>query len=167
MDTQAVREIQEALRYLSFYDPRLMPVTVDGIYSSQTTDAVRIFQTLNDLEPTGNVDRATWEELRDSIADLRNQKPFSVDIFPYPDYHLQPNTATRTVAFIQLMLQELSDYYKNIHYVEATGIYDENTVEQIRTIQSLHRLEPNGVLNTDTWDVLATLFQNRFDTVKR
>jgi len=167
MDTLSIREIQEALRYISFYDPRLSPLAVDGIYSPQTEQAVRIFQTLNDLEVTGTVDKATWEELRDSADDYRSASPLSVDIFPHPDYILRPNETAAIVSFIQLMLQELSAVYANIPYTKVSGIYDDNTVEQIRNIQALHRLIPDGNVNLATWNVLVTLYRNRSDTAKR
>ena len=91
MDREIIIEIQEALRTLSFFDPRMMPIAVDGIYSRQTAQAVTIFQTLNDLEPTGEVDTATWEELHDSVRDVRGEPPMMLDVFPHPAYSLRPD----------------------------------------------------------------------------
>ncbi len=167
MDEQIVREIQEALRALSFVDPRLIPLAVDGIFGSQTAEAVRIFQTLYGLEPTGEVDRATWEELRDSADELRVSPPNPLAVFPHPAYVLRPDEETSVASFVQLILRELSAYYSNIGTVDVSGIYDPETVNEVRNIQKMHRLEENGLLDLDTWNVLSTLFNNRFDTVKR
>ena len=167
MDTQNIREIQDSLRLLSFYDPRLIPITVDGIYSHQTAEAVRVFQTLNGLNPTGVVDEATWEELRDAADERRNYALSAVFVFPHKDYILYPDETNVTAGFIQLILQELSAYYDNVNTVTASGTYDAQTVKEIQNIQKLHRLEPDGHVDRVTWNVLTTLFNNRFDTVRR
>ncbi len=167
MDTQVVKEIQEALRLLSFYDPRLIPVAVDGVYGHQTADAVRIFQTLYGLNPTGEVDNATWEELRDSANERRTPPPSALYVFPHPEYVLEPDETNVTVGLIQLILQELSRYYNNIKAVDASGTYDAATVKEIQNIQKLHRLEDDGKVNLETWNVLSVLFNNRFDTTRR
>lgn len=41
------------------------PVPISGIYTPQTVEAVRIFQSANGLEPTGTADRGTWQRLSD------------------------------------------------------------------------------------------------------
>ncbi len=167
MNTQTIREIQETLRLLSFYDPRLNPIAVDGIYRSQTAEAVRIFQTLYGLDPTGEVDDATWEELRDSANERRSPMPSALFVIPHPDFILYPGDTHITASFIQLLIRELSDFYSNIQAVNTSGVYDEDTVNEIRNIQRLHRLEASGNVDRTTWNVLATLFNNRFDPSRR
>ena len=167
MDTQRVREIQESLRTLSFYDLRLLPIAVDGLYSRQTAEAVRIFQVLNDLNPSGIVDEATWEELRDAAAERRVASPTALSVFPHEDFVLYPNDTNVTAAFLQLILQELSTYYSNVNTIRTSGTYDEQTVKEIQNIQQLHRLEDNGNVDLATWNVLTTLFNNRFDSARR
>jgi len=56
-----VREIQEYLRYLSFYNPLLIEINVDGIYGPETEQAVRLFQRSHRMEETGRVNRPTWD----------------------------------------------------------------------------------------------------------
>lgn len=58
-----IREVQEHLRYLGFFDPILPEVGIDGIFGESTAEAVRQFQRWFDIEQTGVVDRATWELL--------------------------------------------------------------------------------------------------------
>ncbi len=56
-----IRELQEYLRYLSFYDASLPEIGVDGIYGRETAEAVAAFQELYQMDPTGRVDRVTWD----------------------------------------------------------------------------------------------------------
>ena len=167
MDTYIIREVQEYLRILSFYDPRLPPIAVDGVYSHQTREAVRIFQTLYSLNPSGEVDTDTWEQLRDTANEQHLTSPSALHAFPHPDYILYPNETNVTAGLIQQMLNELSTYYINIQTVNTSGTYDAASVTEIQNIQKLHQLEANGNVDLATWNVLATLFNNRFDSARR
>lgn len=74
-----IREIQEYLRYLSFYDTGIPEIGVDGIFGPETTEAVRQFQRWFEIEQTGRVDRATWDLLY-----ARYIAALSPDFLPLP-----------------------------------------------------------------------------------
>ena len=58
-----VRTIQEQLNTISDHYPMIPKVRVDGIFGSQTQNAVRIFQQIFYLPVTGTVDFATWYKI--------------------------------------------------------------------------------------------------------
>ena len=58
-----VRQMQEQLNRISQNFPAIPKVTADGIFGSQTAEAVRIFQRIFDLPPSGIVDYPTWYEI--------------------------------------------------------------------------------------------------------
>ena len=167
MNKPAITEAQEILRELAAYDPRLPPITVDGIYDKRTAQAIRIFQSLYGLEPTGEVDSETWNELQDSLRTAQGITPIALEVFTSPGFLVYPNTESEKIRIVQNILNTLSEYYENIRAVTVNGIYDEQTVSGIRQIQTLHRLEENGILDAATWNVLATLYNNRAEFVKR
>ncbi len=45
-------------------------IPLSGVYGAQTSDAVREFQRVNGLEPTGNADRAMWHRLAEEYNRL-------------------------------------------------------------------------------------------------
>ena len=49
------------------------PVPLSGVYGSQTADAVREFQRISGMEPTGQADRLTWLRLSDEYRRLTDQ----------------------------------------------------------------------------------------------
>ncbi len=55
--------IQELLSYIALVIPTIPPITENGIFDDKTERAVIAFQTMAGLEPTGIVDRDTWDEL--------------------------------------------------------------------------------------------------------
>ncbi len=58
-----VRQMQEQLNRIAQNYPAIPRITVDGIYGSQTADAVRTFQEIFNLPATGTVDFSTWYEI--------------------------------------------------------------------------------------------------------
>ena len=58
-----VRELQDYLAKISTRYPSIPHLATDGIFGPETTASVRAFQELNQLSPTGRVDRITWETI--------------------------------------------------------------------------------------------------------
>ena len=62
-EKDAIRNLQTYLRAQMRVDEYAPAVPIDGIFDTQTKDALIYFQNQNGLEPTGIADRATWELL--------------------------------------------------------------------------------------------------------
>lgn len=61
---KAVYQLQSWLQFLSRVNPKIMRVNPDGKYDTETENAVRQYQLLRGLTPTGIVDLNTWERLK-------------------------------------------------------------------------------------------------------
>lgn len=156
-DPADVREMQEYLRYLATHYPRIPRLAVDGIYDARTEEAVRAFQELFGLLPTGEVDETTWETL---VAEYRrliypHTRPQPIYPFPVGDHTLQLGDEGQAVWVVQVMLDTISARYSNLPRVTATGRYDRATAEAVRRLQTLFGYEPTGVVDRRTWDTLA------------
>ena len=76
-----VRHLQYMLSVLSSYISQIPPLTVDGIFGSNTRDAVLAAQRYFGLPETGIVDATTWDNIYDQFSgiettSLRNQETF-------------------------------------------------------------------------------------------
>lgn len=60
---QKVQQMQEQLNRISDNYPAIPKIAADGIYGSQTAEAVRIFQRIFNLPQTGVTDYATWYKI--------------------------------------------------------------------------------------------------------
>ena len=75
---QPVRTIQNYLNRISQAYPLIPKQVEDGIYGTNTAEAVRVFQSIFSLPQTGEVDYATWYKISDvyvgvtKIAELRS-----------------------------------------------------------------------------------------------
>ena len=66
------------------------------------------------------------------------------------------------VAAVQHMLLELHHHYSELSDVIVTGIYDEQTVNAIRTFQKKSGLPVDGNVGLLTWNALADQYNILF-----
>ena len=79
---EKVRQLQYMLAVLSSYIPSIPPVSVDGIYGSNTRAAVLASQRRFGLPETGVVDARTWDDIYDQFSGIENATFQSRETFP-------------------------------------------------------------------------------------
>lgn len=155
-----VREAQRYLRTISKYNPNIPMTAADGTYGEDTRDAVSAFQRESGLPETGEIDSRTWDELYKLykeaalfFAELESINPRAVSETP-----LTKGSAGYPVYIIQVMLNTIAQFYYNLEGAAINGIYDNETAEEIRRIQSISGLPETGDLNHATWNALARIY---------
>ena len=88
-----VRQLQYMLSVLSSYISAIPPVTVDGVYGTQTRAAVLAFQRRYQLPETGTVGEATWDAIYDQYSGIENTTLRSEERFPGGQSSVQRNRA--------------------------------------------------------------------------
>ena len=156
MERQPIRELQGYLRLLADDYPRMPQLKRDGIFGPLTTEAVREFQRQFEMEVTGVVDFKTWTQIFHAyqIADFRRHPAHHRPAFPISNQTFGSGDRGSEIAFIQIMLNDLSEAFDNIEPVRLLGIYDETTEKNIKEIQTLSRLPETGLVDEDTWNAL-------------
>lgn len=136
--------------------PRVFP---DGIFGSETTQAVIQFQQLYGLPITGIIDFDTWNALRKAYekTELKMRKPLPVYIFPDKDFVVGLNHSGDEVFVIQIMLNRLSADFSNIPFVNISGIFDLPTSEAVKSFQAAISARVTGNVDKYTWDEMARL----------
>lgn len=154
---QPVRSLQTMLRILAEDDAALSPVIPDGIYGSQTRNAVSAFQRKYGIPMTGVTDRRTWERI------VAEQTPALVRLGPAEPLRLilNPNQVLRRgerhpyLYLVQSMLVALGQIYGSITAPTITGVLDEATADALTSFQYLSALPQTGELDKITWKHLA------------
>lgn len=154
---QPVRSLQTMLRILAEDDPSLRSVIPDGIYGSQTRNAVTIFQQKYGIPATGVTDQATWERI------VAAQTPALIRLGPAEPLRLilNPNQVIRRgqqhpyLYLVQSMLLAMAQIYGSIVAPGISGILDEATADALSTFQYLSALPQTGELDKITWKHLA------------
>ncbi len=158
--TKEIYELQYMLRKIALTTGEIPLIVPDGIYDAVTREAVRTFQAANSLEPTGNINKETWdsifEKYKESVYNTTQGEP----IYPFtdPSYTSAAGERSDIIILIQLILSALSIIYDDFEDIEITGVNDEATVAALKRFQSYHGLPETGVLDKRTWDAAAKSF---------
>ena len=157
---QPVRSLQTMLRTIARIEPGQRNVMPDGIYGSQTADAVRSFQRRMGLNPTGVTDQATHEaivrEFENARVDTDPAHPVQVTL--EPGQVLRRGERHPAVYLVQSMLTVLHDLVPAISLPTHSGVLDPQTAESLASFQTYAGLPPTGELDKRTWKELALHF---------
>lgn len=165
-EVQAIRNLQRYLRQLAFFDPSLPEVPIDGIYASETREAVEIFQRNRGFAVTGEADRETWDAIYAAyrLSDRQYAKPIAVDVFyrePDPAY-IQKGDVGFHIAAVQYMLQEILPFYGDTAEIPTDGIYGDQTADAVQRFQMYADLPQSGEVDVETWNRLAMFYNEYF-----
>lgn len=162
-ENEARRNLQTYLRQLSYFDPGIPPVPIDGLRGDDTTDALISYQLSRGFEPTGIADIETWEAVyEDYLISLEeNSSPARMSVFPTNarNIELKRGDSGFVVSAIQYLLSELSLMLPT-EELSISGFYDDGTSLAIEAFQTLVALPVTGNTDKLTWDALVRLFDS-------
>lgn len=155
--SQSVRSLQTMLRLLGEAEPQLPKVIPDGVFGTQTRNAVAAFQRSRGIPVTGVVNQSTWERI---VAEYH---PASVRMLPAQPLQLilNPGQVLRRgdknpyLYIVQSMLLAMAEIYGSMSVPQITGILDIPTSEALSDFQYLSALPRTGELDKVTWKHLA------------
>ncbi len=162
-----IKELQHHLYVISRNDNRIPTVLPDGSYSGDARGAVTVFQKVHGLEPTGEVDRDTWEKIVNEFKKY-NLKPIKLDIFP-EDFILLPGSHGDLVYIIQVMLNILNREYENLPEIAIDGVYSPQMNEAVINLKELGNTDKDiEGIGAETWNMLTKKVNSRdFSKINR
>ncbi len=165
-EVAAVAQLQRFLRQISYHEPSVSPPPIDGIFASDTQQALRDFQAWQHLPVTGIADRETWERLYEHYLTSRSvhMPPRNVSVFPYlqTEIELTIGNTGFAVTVLQHMLQELGIEYSALETVTMNGFYDENTAAAVKAFQGHNNLSVTGNTDVITWNTVTDQYNTLF-----
>lgn len=156
-----VRVVQYYLSLIAVYNNAIPPVTIDGIYGSDTVQAVRSFQTEYGAEPTGVVDEETWDLMTDVYIGILDENPpryLSSEEVPYPGRVLREGDSGDAVRLIQERLNFIADFYDNVPKINVDGFFGPQTVEALNAFLTDSGLSSNGFVGPVAWDLIEDIY---------
>lgn len=152
-----VYELQSKLRRIAQINGDMSIIIADGIFGPDTEEAVREFQVIYGLPPTGTVDYATWNKVMEEYSDALYKISPGMAIFPFPNGNYVTHLGEKSdiVYIIQILLSAVAVVYDDFESIEPSGIYDTQTADAVRRFQGFNRLPETGMVDKETWDSLA------------
>lgn len=153
-----VRVLQYYLNILSYFNPALKSVIINGVFGSETLDSVKKFQAYYGLPVTGNVNNATWNTIdrvyTETLANLPKGYEGKNAKF-YPGYFLSIGMQGENVSDLQKYLNLIGKNIQEIPEIAVTGYFGKQTEDAVKTFQLLFDLPVTGSVGPVTWYQIA------------
>ena len=142
--------------------PKIYPT--DGFYDSSTTDAVRKFQEVFNLDQDGLVGRATWNQIQfiyNAVKKLYTVNSEGIRISEvttrFTD-NLLEGSSGEGVLQVQYYLSYISLFVPTVIEAALDGSYGPATANAVRSFQRTYGLEETGVVDRATWDRMENVY---------
>ena len=160
-----VQTVQIQLNRISRSFPAIPKIAdTDGVYDAATADAVRVFQSVFDLPPTGTVGEATWYRLSYIYTGVKRLSELDSEGLRYEETQrsfpaeLREGDYGEAVRAFQYYLAVVGAYYEQVPRIEISGEYDAGTAAALRAFQRIYGLPVTGTADRRTWNDLYAAY---------
>ncbi len=143
----------------------------NGIYGGETSDAVREFQRIFDLNVTGRVEKDTYYKLLyvlDSLYRLNYlvyQGQQLEDIPAELRSELRYGSVGNLVKLLQYYLLFVSTFDGRVPPLDIIGVFGEKTYQSVTAFQRIFGFEPDGVVTQEVWNVLLDVYDGLYSSL--
>lgn len=151
------RTLQVQLNRISRNYPAIPKIAdVNGVYDYATEDAVRTFQEIFNLEPTGVADAATWNKITYIFTSVKKLSELDSEGLreeeaakQFPDT-LSIGMQSEEVRKLQYFLAVIGAYYEAVQPVDITGYFGKETEATVKSFQQVFGLPQTGIVDRAT-----------------
>lgn len=160
-----VELIQRKLNRISVNFPGIPKIyPADGFFDTSTTAAVRKFQEVFSLDVDGIVGRSTWNRIQlvyNSVKNLYylNSEGLTIsDVSTTFENDLSLGDSGEGVLTIQYYLSYIALFIPTVQATAFDGSFGEDTKNSVISFQKTYGLDPNGVVDRQTWDTIENIY---------
>ncbi len=161
MQSSEVAALQYYLAVIGAYYAAVEPVEITGYFGEQTERSVKSFQRVFGLPQTGELDRATRNDIYRAYQGIAETvTPNNTKVALYPGTVLREGISGDSVKIMQEYLTLINQTYSNIPAVSNTGYFGPVTRQSVTAFQRQFGLNPTGVVGAVTWDKIAGVYSD-------
>lgn len=167
-----VKSLQIYLNRISRNYPAIPKIpAADGIFGAATEEAVREFQQIFGLNPTGIVNESTWYKITyiytsvKRIAELNSEGVRLDEISRQYVDEIRMGMQTVEVSVLQYYLAVIGAYYESVTPVDITGYFGEETEKSVKSFQRVFGLPQTGVVDRTTWNDINRAYMGIVESV--
>ena len=142
----AIREVQRFLLAAAQSDERIPQSPIDGIYGDETRTAVTVFQDINGLPKSGEVDLETFKLLYIAHKDREAALKASYERYENAAFPLEVGAFGPDIAHLHVILSELSQYYE-IEAVPRGDFFTKETEDAVKLMQGIFLYPESGTVD--------------------
>ena len=142
--------------------PKIYPV--DGFYGATTTEAVRKFQEVFDLDVDGLVGRATWNQIQAIYNAVKKLYSVNSEGLKISDINtrytdtLSEGSSGEGVLNIQYYISYIALFVPTVIATALDGSFGPSTTNSVKSFQKTYGLQENGVVDRSTWDRMEEVY---------
>ena len=144
----AIREVKKYLYAISKLLYQELPrTTVDSYYDFETESAVKEYQRIKGLFPSGEVNLETFTLLFNDFNtakenDMRIEYVIFEDAFP-----MSVGTQNENVRILHTVINELTNRFTTLSAVSKGDFYSEKTKDAVRTLEAIFGMPDSGIVS--------------------
>lgn len=169
-----VRVIQRELNRISNNYPAIPKIPrINGTFGVYTENAVKKFQEIFNLLPTGIVDYATWYKIKyiynavKRVNDIYSEGILEEEaIFDYGN-ELKYSDTGLGVRVLHYVLGVLAFFDPDIPSLKLNGVYNDNTKQMVLAFQNKYGLPSTGVVDADTWQKMVEAYKKLIRSIPK
>lgn len=162
-----VRTIQVELNRISDNYPAIPKILpTNGLYSVDTSNAVRVFQGVFGLPETGIVNKSTWYQIKFIYVAVKNLAELTSEgLSPEEVQQIFPETLSNgdyglPVRTLQYYLNVIAYFNPEVPSVPSNGVFTNATEEQVKAFERFYGLNPDGIVDRRTWELIKRIYDN-------
>ena len=140
------------------------PVELNTFYGPATAEAVREFQNIMGINPTGIIDQQTLNLLFREVYSILSETPeeeLRLPLLPFLGIDLSEGLGLEypRVLLLEIMLNTISAMHPEIRPIIVDGVFGPDTTAAVIAFQILYGLPVTGVVDLETWSRLSEVYQ--------
>ena len=154
-----VKTLQVRLNRISRNYPAIPKIEkADGYFGLHTEEAVKEFQRIFNLDPTGVVDKSTWYKIEyiftsvKRLSELNSEGLRLEEVAKQFTEVLSMGMQANEVRNLQYFLAVIGAYYEQVPPVPITGYFGEQTENSVKAFQRVYGLPETGIVDRQTWE---------------
>ena len=168
-----VRTVQTRLNRISANYPAIPKISAaDGIFGTETENAVLEFQRIFSLTQDGIVGKATWYRIQSiynavkKLNELESEGLTLSDVEQQFSGTLAEGDVGADVSVVQYYLSVVAYFDPRVSAPTSGGVFDEATRESVLSFQRAYGLNADGEVGEETWNRLASVYRGNVASVE-
>ena len=168
-----VRTVQTRLNRISANYPAIPKISAaDGIFGTETENAVLEFQRIFSLAADGVVGKATWYRIQTiynavkKLNELESEGLTLSDVEKQFSGTLAEGDLGTEVGIVQYYLSVVAYFDPRVSTPTEGGVFDGATAESVRSFQAAYGLPETGEADEETWNRLVSVYRGNVASVE-